>query len=121
MQFLLLGVIRFIFFFIEATVRSDLLEQIPHMASQALKYSRRVEGLKNIMGEYLLPLVVRNLGYSDNAVDKAAHTTLIHLMEQGLVTKTQAEIQVCPAILALSNEDQTADINTAGITVSGFD
>jgi hypothetical protein len=99
-------------------VRADLLEQIPHMASQALKYSNRVESLKTIISEYLLPLVVRNLGCSDNAVDKAAHATLIHLLEQGLITKPQAEIQVCPAILALSNEEQSADINTGAITVS---
>ncbi|KAJ3665913.1 hypothetical protein Zmor_001377 [Zophobas morio] len=106
-----------IFWAREAMVRADLLEQIPHIASQAVKYSNRVELLKSITSEYLLPLVVRNLGCSENAVDKAAHTTLIHLLEQGLITKPQAEIQVCPAILALSNEEQSADINTGAITL----
>lgn len=99
-------------------VRFDLLDQIPHMASEALKYSHRVDALKNITSEYLLPLVVRSLGFSDSAVDKIAHSTLIRLLEQGLITKPQAEIQVCPAILALSNDEQCTDINTGAITVS---
>ncbi|XP_015832998.1 serine/threonine-protein phosphatase 4 regulatory subunit 1 isoform X2 [Tribolium castaneum] len=101
----------------ETMVRADLLDQVPHIASQALKYSNRVEALKNVTGDYLIPLVVRNLGSSENAVDKAAHTTLIHLLEQGLITKQQAEIQVCPAILALSHEEQIAEINTGAITL----
>ncbi|XP_044269885.1 serine/threonine-protein phosphatase 4 regulatory subunit 1-like isoform X2 [Tribolium madens] len=101
----------------ETMVRADLLDQVPHMASQALKYSNRVEVLKNVTGDYLIPLVVRNLGSTENAVDKAAHTTLIHLLEQGLITKPQAEIQVCPAILALSHEEQIAEINTGAITL----
>lgn len=88
------------------------------MASQAMKHSNRVEALKNVIGEYLLPLVVRNLGMWVDPVDKAARKTLIHLLEQGLITKPQAEIQVCPAILALSHEEEVTDIITGAITVS---
>lgn len=96
----------------ESILRADLLEQIPHIAAQAVESSSRVSALKNVVGEYLIPLVVRNLGYSDNAVDKAAHATLIHLVEQGFISKQQAEIQVCPSILALSKVTTAADVQT---------
>ncbi|KAG5900679.1 hypothetical protein JTB14_005944 [Gonioctena quinquepunctata] len=101
----------------ESILRADLLEQIPHIAAQAVECSIRVEGLKNVVSEYLIPLVVRNLGYSDTAVDKAAHVTLINLIEHGYINKQQAEIQVCPAILALSKDETSADINTGAITL----
>ncbi|KAJ8927571.1 hypothetical protein NQ314_019954 [Rhamnusium bicolor] len=101
----------------ELMLRADLLEQIPHIAAQAVECSTRVNALKNVVSEYLIPLVVRNLGSSDTAVDKAAHATLIQLIEQGFITKQQAEIQVCPSILALSKVESIADIKTGPVTL----
>ncbi|KAJ8940759.1 hypothetical protein NQ318_009671 [Aromia moschata] len=104
---------------LKSMLRADLLEQIPHIAAQAIECSSKVSVLKNIVSEYLIPFVVRNLGSSDTAVDKAAHATLIHLIEQGFITKQQAEIQVCPSILALSKVESVADINTGAVALMG--
>lgn len=101
-------------------LRADLLEQIPKIAMQAVENSTRIGALKNVVGEYLIPLVVRNLGSTDNAVDRAAHSTLLQLIENNFVTKQQAEIQVCPSVLALSNMESISDINKGAITVSSF-
>nr|XP_023018479.1 serine/threonine-protein phosphatase 4 regulatory subunit 1-like isoform X3 [Leptinotarsa decemlineata] len=101
----------------ESSLRAELLEHVPQIAAQAVECSTRVEALKNIVSDYLIPLVVRNLGYSDTAVDKAAHVTLISLIEQGFINKQQAEIQVCPAVLALATVESSADINTRAISL----
>lgn len=97
-----------------------MLDQIPHIAAQTIECSSKLGDLRNTVCDYLIPLVVRNLGCVDAAVDKAAHAALIQLIEQGFITKQQVEIQVCPSILALSKEDNTIDINasTGAITVS---
>ncbi|XP_018571086.1 serine/threonine-protein phosphatase 4 regulatory subunit 1 isoform X2 [Anoplophora glabripennis] len=98
-------------------LRADLLEQIPHIAAQAMECSTRVSALQDVVSEYLIPLVVRNLGSTDTAVDRAAHATLIRLIEEDYITKQQAEIRVCPSILALSKVESIADINTGAVTL----
>ncbi|CAG9816036.1 unnamed protein product [Phaedon cochleariae] len=101
----------------ESMLIADLLEQIPHVAVQAAECSFRVSALKNVVSEYLTPLVVRNLGCNDAAVNKAARDALIQLIEQGYINKQQAEIQVCPSILALSKVETSLDINTGAISL----
>lgn len=99
-----------------------MLDQIPHIAAQTIECSSKLGDLRNTICDYLIPLVVRNLGCIDTAVDKAAHTALIQLVEQGFITKQQVEIQVCPSILALSKVETSTDINasTGAITVSTY-
>ncbi|CAH1106535.1 unnamed protein product [Psylliodes chrysocephalus] len=101
----------------EPILRADLLEEIPHIAAQAIECSTRVSAFKNVVSDYLIPLVVRSLGCSENTL--IAHSTLINLIKQGFITKLQAEIQVCPAILALTKlETATAvDVNTGAINL----
>lgn len=99
-------------------VRSDLLEQIPNLAAQAFECSVRLPALNNIISNYLLPLVVRNLGAYDTHICDTAHATLFRLLEKAFITKEQAEKQVCPAILALSKVDSVKDLNGRVITVS---
>jgi len=82
-----------------------VLENLPNLAILSKECAVRVPALANIVADYLLPMVVRNLGTSDNQVRKTAHTTLVNLIEKGLVSKLQSEIQVCPTILALSRND----------------
>lgn len=89
----------------EIMVCTSMLEQLPNLALLGVQCSERVPILADIVGDYILPLVVRNLGTSKEQVRKSAHQTLFSLMEQGLVTKAQAEIQVCPTILALSRKE----------------
>lgn len=63
-------------------------------------------------------MVVRNLGTEENFVRKAAENSLFALMEHGLISKAEAEIQVCPTILALSREESATDSHVGAITVS---
>lgn len=96
-------------------VRTDLLEEVPNLVTEALEWSFRLPALNSIVSEYLLPLVVQNLGNTD-----AARSALFHLLEQELITKQQAEELVCPTILALLNTDGLADSNTGIVMVCIF-
>lgn len=106
------------FLFTEKIVRKELIDQIPNLAVLARECSTRIPALKTVVSEYFLPMVVRNLGTDENFVRKAAETSLFTLMEHGLVTKMEAEIQVCPTILALSREESATDNHVGAVTVS---
>nr|CAI5850875.1 unnamed protein product [Callosobruchus analis] len=95
----------------KSILRADLLEQIPHIAAAAVESNV----LRDVVSEYLIPLVVRSLGLADNAVDRAAQAALFQLLEAGYVSKFDAEIKICPSILALGN---SPDTNTRAIPVS---
>ncbi|XP_031341311.1 serine/threonine-protein phosphatase 4 regulatory subunit 1-like isoform X4 [Photinus pyralis] len=101
----------------ETVIRIDLLEQIPYIAVSAVEYKNRVPNLGPIISEHLLPIVVNNLGDKDNQIRKTAQLSLFFLLEKNLVTRTQAEIQVCPAVLGLSNSDTLMDYHTGSITL----
>ncbi|XP_019760685.2 serine/threonine-protein phosphatase 4 regulatory subunit 1 isoform X2 [Dendroctonus ponderosae] len=95
-------------------LQENFLEKIPSIAAEALANSDRVEALKDVIGDYLLPVVVRNLGWSETGINLAAKAVLVEMMEKGYVTQFQAEVKVCPAILALQNQ---LDVNTSAITL----
>ncbi|KAF5276488.1 hypothetical protein FQA39_LY06557 [Lamprigera yunnana] len=96
-------------------IRSDLLDEIPNIAATAMKCANRVPKLNQFISEYLLPIVVQNLGDSDNQVRKSAHSSLFCLLEKNLITRQQAEIQVCPTVLGLSDTDTFMDHHTGRI------
>ncbi|XP_072393509.1 serine/threonine-protein phosphatase 4 regulatory subunit 1-like isoform X1 [Diabrotica undecimpunctata] len=99
----------------ESILRVELLEQIPHIAAQAIACSSEVPAFKNIVSDHIIPFVVRSLGCSENTL--VTHSTLIQLIEQGFISKLQAEIQVCPTILALTKLETTTDVNTSAINL----
>lgn len=96
-------------------LQENFLEKIPSIAAEALANSERVAALKDVIGDYLLPVVVRNLGWSETGINLTAKAVLVEMMERGYVTQFQAEVKVCPAILALQNQ---LEVNTSAITVS---
>ncbi|KRT85871.1 HEAT domain-containing protein [Oryctes borbonicus] len=98
-------------------IRKGLIDQIPNLAVLARDCSTRIPALKTVVSEYFLPMVVRNLGTEENLVRKAAETSLFALMEHGLITKMEAEIQVCPTILALSREESATDNHVGAVTL----
>ncbi|XP_066148507.1 serine/threonine-protein phosphatase 4 regulatory subunit 1-like isoform X4 [Euwallacea fornicatus] len=101
----------------DAPLKSELLKVIPDIAAQAIENSQRVEALKDVLGEYLLPLVLRNLGCSDTGYHKIAQATLVQLLQRGYVTRVQAEIKICPSILALTSMENQMDVNTSAVSL----
>ncbi|XP_030754090.1 serine/threonine-protein phosphatase 4 regulatory subunit 1-like isoform X2 [Sitophilus oryzae] len=72
------------------------LQQTPDIAQKAIENSERVAALKDIIGEYLIPFVVRSFNQ-----ETCARLALIKLINGGYVSKLEAEIKICPTILAL--------------------
>lgn len=98
-------------------VRTGLLEQIPTLAARVAECSQEYPELKSVITKHLIPVVVKNLGTSDSQVRNAAHSALINLLEQGLLTREEAEDTVCPTVIAMTKVESIIDLNTSAITV----
>ena len=72
------------FYFAEPSVRSELMEQVPHIAV----YCQENKGVfSHAMPTYILPMVVRYLNDTNTQVRKTSQAALLVLLEQGLVEK----------------------------------
>lgn len=98
-------------------MRTDLLEQIPTVAARIAQCSQEYSQLKTVTTKYLVPIVVKNLDKSDSQVRNAAHSALLSLLEQKLLTREEAEDTVCPTVIAMTKVDSMIDLNTSAITV----
>ena len=79
-------------FNLDCLIRSELMEQVPHIAI----YCQEVpEHLGHAVPHHLLPLVVKFLVDSNHQVRKTSQAALLVLLEQGLVDKSDVEQQVC--------------------------
>ncbi|CAI9715732.1 serine/threonine-protein phosphatase 4 regulatory subunit 1-like isoform X2 [Octopus vulgaris] len=83
----------------EPTVRSDLVEQVPHVAMYCQEKSNL---FANAVPTYILPLIVKYLSDSDNQVRKTSHAALVVLLEQELVERVDVEDQVVQVLLDLA-------------------
>lgn len=100
-------------------MRTDLLEQIPALAARVTDCSSKYPQLTTVLTQHLVPIIVRNLSKSDSQIRNAAQSALFSLLEQGLLSREEAELTVCPTVLAMSRvESMTTDLNTSAITVS---
>lgn len=88
------------------------------MAARAVENTPRVEALKDVIGDYLIPLVLKHLGSSDNVLDKKAQDVLIQLLQRGYVSQFQAEVKICPSVLALTKMEGQVDILPSAVRVS---
>lgn len=102
----------------ETAIRADLVQRIPHLAAACAEYSQRVPALGPITTEHLLPLVVKYLGDSDSQVRKSTYTTLLALMEQGMVPREAIERHVCPKVIRYTHAENMMDYQTGAVTVS---
>lgn len=98
-------------------MRTDLLEQIPTVAARIAQCSQEYPQLKTVTTKHLVPIVVNNLDKSDSQVRNAAHSALLSLLEQKLLTREEAEETVCPTVIAMTKVDSMIDLNTSAITV----
>ncbi|XP_018325374.1 serine/threonine-protein phosphatase 4 regulatory subunit 1 isoform X3 [Agrilus planipennis] len=89
----------------DVLARTELIKQIPNVATTASLCAAQVPCLATVVSNYILPLIVHNLSTAENPVRNATHTALFVLLEQGLISKVQAEIQICPTVLALSQTE----------------
>lgn len=99
-------------------MKTDLLGQIPTLAARIAECSQEYPQLKSVITKHLLPIVVKSLGDSDSQVRISAHSALLSLVEQNLLTRREVEENVCPTIIAMTKVDNSIiDLNTSIITV----
>uniref|UniRef100_A0A2C9JIK6 Uncharacterized protein n=1 Tax=Biomphalaria glabrata TaxID=6526 RepID=A0A2C9JIK6_BIOGL len=90
----------------EPSVRSELMEQVPHIAVYCQENRHAFD---NAVPRYILPMVVRYLNDSNSQVRKTSQAALLVLLEQGLVEKYDIEKQVVHVILDLASPESLDD------------
>lgn len=98
--------------------KGDVLDIIPNVAARAVENTPRVEALRDVIGDYLIPLVLKHLGSSDTVLDKKAQDVLVQLLQRGFVSQFQAEVKICPSVLALTKMEGQVDILPSAVRVS---
>ncbi|XP_046359884.1 serine/threonine-protein phosphatase 4 regulatory subunit 1-like isoform X1 [Haliotis rufescens] len=98
----------------EPTVRSELMEQVPHIAVYC---QENIETFENAVPTYILPMVVRYLNDGNNQVRKTSQAALLVLLEQELVDKADIEEQVIQVILDLACPDSLDDYRTEAVAL----
>ncbi|KAK3085905.1 hypothetical protein FSP39_010290 [Pinctada imbricata] len=95
-------------------VRSELMEQVPHLAVYC---QDNVDLYENAVPKYILPMVVRYLNDPNNQVRKTSQAALLVLLEQDLIGKADIEEQVVGVIIDLASPDSIDDYRTEGVAL----
>ncbi|XP_013373795.1 PREDICTED: serine/threonine-protein phosphatase 4 regulatory subunit 1-like isoform X2 [Chinchilla lanigera] len=98
----------------EPTVRTELLEQIPPIAT-FLRENR--PDFPVVFSEYLIPVVVRDLTDPDNQVRKSSQEVLLILLEQDLIFQNDIENRVCPILLELSAPESDDEYRAEAVSI----
>ncbi|XP_046842275.1 serine/threonine-protein phosphatase 4 regulatory subunit 1-like isoform X2 [Xenia sp. Carnegie-2017] len=98
---------------IEAAVRIEVMEQIPHVAVLCVEH----RGLHFAISQYILPVVVRYLTDPNNQVRKTSQAALLLLLEQDVIERVEIEQQICPVLIQLCSIDSTDDFRTEAVTL----
>ncbi|XP_076448867.1 serine/threonine-protein phosphatase 4 regulatory subunit 1-like isoform X2 [Babylonia areolata] len=98
----------------EPSVRSELMEQVPHIAVYC---QENKSFFTDAMPTYILPMVVRYLNDANNQVRKTSQAALLVLLEQGLVEKEDIEHQVVSVILELASPSSHDDYRTEAVAL----
>ena len=115
----------------DPSVRTELMEQIPHIAMYCCQeYSNNAinntttttaainNKLTFVVPDHLLPLIVKFLTDTNSQVRKTSQAALLVLLEQGLVERADVREQVCPVIISLTEADSLDDYRTEAVAVS---
>ncbi|KAM6147567.1 LOW QUALITY PROTEIN: serine/threonine-protein phosphatase 4 regulatory subunit 1-like [Erethizon dorsatum] len=98
----------------EPTVRTELLEQIPPIAT-FLRENR--PDFPVVFSEYLIPVLVRDLTDPDNQVRKYSQEVLLILLEQDLIFQNDIENRVCPILLELSAPESDDEYRAEAVSI----
>ncbi|XP_055955388.1 serine/threonine-protein phosphatase 4 regulatory subunit 1-like isoform X3 [Patella vulgata] len=98
----------------EPSVRSELMEQVPHVTAYCRESSPRFQ---SAVPTFILPMVVKYLNDSNNQVRKTSQAALLVLLEQELVDKGDVEEQVVHVILELACPESLDDHRTEAVAL----
>lgn len=98
---------------VDYTVRSDLVEQIPHLAI----FCHESSNFHTYLNLRILPIVKRCLTDTNHHVRKTVQAALIVITDQGLIAHNEIENEICPTIIKLADHGHE-DYRTEAVTVS---
>ncbi|XP_043461368.1 serine/threonine-protein phosphatase 4 regulatory subunit 1-like isoform X3 [Leptopilina heterotoma] len=98
----------------EPSIRLDLVEQLPHVA---IICHETPHLFGDALSCYIIEIILKYLRDTDNQVRQMAQTALIAIVERGILTKKQLEVEVCPVILNMTYL-QIEFLNTAIVLMS---
>ncbi|KAG1666500.1 Serine/threonine-protein phosphatase 4 regulatory subunit 1 [Nymphon striatum] len=91
----------------DANVRSEVMEQVPHVAVFCNEFSL----YEHVISQQLAPIIVQHFTDSNDQVRKTSHAALLVLLEQGLVDK------VCPVLFQLAEPDSFDNWRTDAVAL----
>ncbi|KAK3765828.1 hypothetical protein RRG08_026297 [Elysia crispata] len=98
----------------EPSVRSELMEQVPHVAVYC---QENIQSFVDAVPKYILPMVVRYLNDANSQVRKTSQAALLVLLEQELVEKGDIEQQVMQVILELAAPESLDDYRSEAVAL----
>ncbi|XP_051161724.1 serine/threonine-protein phosphatase 4 regulatory subunit 1-like isoform X2 [Leptopilina boulardi] len=98
----------------EPSIRLDLVEQLPHVA---IICQETPQLFGDALSCYIIGIILKYLRDLDNQVRQTAQAALIAIVERGILTKKQLEVEVCPVILNMTYL-QVGFLNTAIVLMS---
>ncbi|KAG7189512.1 hypothetical protein KM043_017203 [Ampulex compressa] len=96
----------------DAQVRSDLVEQLPHVA-MICQEAPHLFG--DVLHSHLLGIIVKYLRDADNQVRQTAQAAVLALLKRGLLDNNTIEIEICPVVEFLSY--MSPDFLSSGISL----
>uniref|UniRef100_A0A131YZN0 Serine/threonine-protein phosphatase 4 regulatory subunit 1 n=1 Tax=Rhipicephalus appendiculatus TaxID=34631 RepID=A0A131YZN0_RHIAP len=98
----------------EPSVRTELVEQLPNIASFCAS-----EGglLENVVKEHVVSILVQYLTDVANQVRKRTQVSLLFILEQGLIDRKQLEEQICSLVVHLTESENMDDYRMEAVTL----
>ncbi|XP_065675978.1 serine/threonine-protein phosphatase 4 regulatory subunit 1 isoform X2 [Hydra vulgaris] len=97
----------------EPSVRWQLVEQLPPCCMLMMDIKLVPDAISN----YILPVMVKYLTDTNNQVRKLSQNALLQLMDQEILQPDDAEVQICPVLIKLTEPDSSDDFRTEAITL----
>nr|XP_054918660.1 serine/threonine-protein phosphatase 4 regulatory subunit 1-like isoform X6 [Dermacentor andersoni] len=98
----------------EPSVRTELVEQLPNIASFCAS-----EGglLENVVKEHVVSILVQYLTDVANQVRKRTQVSLLFILERGLIDRKQLEEQICSLVVHLTESENMDDYRMEAVTL----
>ncbi|XP_064467048.1 serine/threonine-protein phosphatase 4 regulatory subunit 1-like isoform X2 [Ornithodoros turicata] len=98
----------------EPSVRAELVEQLPYIASFCANEGGLLAG---IVRSNIVPTIVQYLTDVTNQVRKRTQVSLLFILERALIDREQLEEQICRLVVHLTESDNVDDYRTEAVTL----
>ncbi|XP_023225411.1 serine/threonine-protein phosphatase 4 regulatory subunit 1-like [Centruroides sculpturatus] len=98
----------------DPTVRADLIEHLPHIAAFCHEHCHY---LGSVIDQQIVPVIVNCLTDVNNQVRKASQTSLLMILEQGLINQEKLNEWICPLIAQLTEVQNMEELRSEAVAI----